>query len=333
MTPARPSRLAVLLLSLAATRAAVAEPPAAAASDGGERWRRCALLEDNDAFAVPHTDRWYTQGLELRCASPAGSRLREPGAAATSVEDEYFIGQQLFTPVNLAAYPPDPTDRPYAGWLYLGRGLAHDDDGRHLDHLEVELGVVGPAALGRQTQEAFHALSNQISPRAWDHQLRNEPGLVASYERRWRVTLIDAGVGAELIPELGASLGNVYDYAAAGALVRVGRGLGADYGVSHPRPAPSGTGWFNPRLAGAGDWSVFVGTEVRAVARDLFLDGNTWQASASVARRPAVADLVAGGALRWHRWQLDAAWIWRTREFDTQATTDRYGSIGLRATF
>jgi lipid A 3-O-deacylase len=332
----RRARSALRLLGLAALLLAAARAPAEdpgarrdRAGDGG----RLSLLEENDAFAFPPTDRWYTQGFEARWLSAASSIASAAGAAgAPQRRFEAFLGQQLFTPVNLSRYPPDPADRPYAGWLYLGAGLLADHGGRGLDHYELELGVVGPAALGKQTQSAFHGLSGQVNPRAWDHQLRNEPGAVLSYERKWRVTLGAAGaLGLELIPELGASVGNVYDYAEASVLLRFGRNLGADYGTLRMRPALSGSAWFDPAaIRGSTGWSIFVGAQGRAVARDLFLDGNSWRASARVERKPAVADLTAGASFSWAaRWRLDAGWIWRSKEFTTQPSSERFGSIDL----
>jgi len=289
------------------------------------------MLEENDAFAFPHTDRWYTQGLELHYLS--GASPAAP-AADGARRWEAFLGQQLFTPVNLALDPPDPNDRPYAGWLYAGAGLLREHGGQSLDHYALALGVVGPAALGAQTQSAFHALSGQISPRAWDHQLANEPGAVLSYERQWRVSLgAPDAVAAELIPELGVTAGNVYDYLEAGVLLRVGRGLGADYGTLRMRPSLSGTAWFDPRALEAGrGWSLFAGAQARAVARDLFLDGDTWRASAHVGHEGAVGDFTVGASWTFSaRWRLDAGWVWRTREFPGQPSIDRYGSIGLSA--
>jgi len=42
---------------------------------------------------------------------------------------------------------------------------------------------------------------------------------------------------------------------------------------------------------------VFAGVEGRAVARDIFLDGNTFQKSPSVDKEPLVGELAVGAAL------------------------------------
>lgn len=275
--------------------AAQSEPPAdTPASQAG----RISVIEENDAFAIPSTDRWYTQGLQVDYLSgPIGPDRAASLPSLLSVDPqgadlrrfELFLGQQMFTPVDLSRFPPDPADRPYAGWLYGGLGLFQETDHRQLAHLELQLGVIGPAALAAQAQDAFHGLSGQVNPRAWADQLKNEPGIVVSYERKWRIALPTASsIGFDAIPELGASLGNVYTYAEASALMRWGHNLKADYGAPRMRPALSGTTWFDPaQLDGSLGWYFFAGAQGRAVGRDLFLDGNTWRASPSV-RQAAV---------------------------------------------
>jgi hypothetical protein len=39
------------------------------------------------------------------------------GATETARRYAFFFGQSLFTPKILTLEPPDPHDRPYAGWI------------------------------------------------------------------------------------------------------------------------------------------------------------------------------------------------------------------------
>ena len=54
-------------------------------------------------------------------------------------------GQSMFTPRDRNRADLVPSDRPYAGWLYLGLGY-NARDARQMDTVEINLGVVGPAA-------------------------------------------------------------------------------------------------------------------------------------------------------------------------------------------
>src|SRR6266567_4597317 len=77
----------------------------------------------------------------------------EPGGTRRTA---IFLGQSIFTPKNLAIRPPDPHDRPYAGWLYAGASLLQETGSRMLENAELDFGIVGPGALGKQVQNDFH---------------------------------------------------------------------------------------------------------------------------------------------------------------------------------
>jgi lipid A 3-O-deacylase len=326
----------------------IAGAPAALRADDGQR---LSVIEENDSLFFD-SDKHYTQGLRIGYLGPDLAResaWNEPFDILGSVLPVFqagegkrprryalSFGQSFFTPSVIAADPPDPRDRPYAGWLYLGASLLQDTDRRMLEHLELQLGVVGPAALGKQVQRQWHEFVDGAEPLGWDSQLENEPGVVLSYERKWRLKLIgDGASGIDLIPELGGSLGNVFTYGEAGVLLRFGRNLQADYGPARIRPALSGTDYFN-RDYMDGDFGIygFVGAQGRAVARNIFLDGNTFRSSPSVDKEPLVADLQAGVSVFWRNGaRLDAAVMYRTDEFEGQDSGDAIGIVSFGATW
>jgi hypothetical protein len=319
---------------------------AARADDG----HRVSAIEENDSFF--ESDDHYTQGLRLGYLGPdvaRDSRWNAPfdalgallpvfPAEAGERSRRYALsfGQSMFTPTVISADPPDPRDRPYAGWLYLGASLLQDTDRRRLEHLELQLGVVGPAALGKETQRWWHDLIGGTRPEGWDSQLENEPGIVLSYERKWRLTLAgDRDAGVDLIPELGASLGNVFTYGETGALLRFGRNLQADYGPARIRPALSGTDYFNRDYLD-GDFGIygFVGVQGRAIARNIFLDGNSFRSGPSVDKEPLVADLQAGVSVFWlSGTRLDVSVVHRTEEFEAQDGGDAIGVVSFGASW
>jgi lipid A 3-O-deacylase len=308
--------------------------PAAAADPDGRTWTG-SLVFENDLFAS--RDQHYTNGIRLawlsaedevpgflrRAAGVLPMFRRGEGALV-----EYAVGQSMYTPGDLTRRDPDPADRPYAGWLYGSVGLALEH-GRTLDRLELALGVVGPAALAEETQRLVHHLVGDEPARGWGSQLGNEPGVVLTYERAWRAAL-SATVGpleADLTPHAGGAVGNVFTYANAGATLRLGPDLPLDYGPPRIEPSLPGSGNFEPRK-GLG-WYLFAGVDGRAVARNIFLDGNTWRDSRSVDKEPLVGDLRAGLALTIARVQLAYTQVVRTREFETQDRHDEFGTLSL----
>src|SRR5690606_31182339 len=104
-----------------------------------------------------------------------------------------------------------PNERPYAGWLYTSSGLI-SDTGSILERMEITLGVVGPSSLAKQTQREIHKARGFDVPRGWNNQLRNEPGIILSYEKAWKnylgFGLLDYGM--DFTPKAGLMLGNIY---------------------------------------------------------------------------------------------------------------------------
>src|SRR6187402_2301613 len=174
----------------------------------------------------------------------------------------------------------------------------------------------------------------------WDYQLQNEFGLNIVYQRNWRMyaRAFNRHLGVDLIPHAGFSLGNVQTFINAGATLRLGFNLPSDYGVSVIRGASLPNGPIDdddPRVSSNRDWSFFVfgGGDARAVAWDIFLDGNTFRDSPSVDKEPFVGDAFYGVGLVMGRWQLTYMEAVRSVEFEGQKGKNYYGSLMLSYAF
>src|SRR3546814_20443944 len=89
------------------------------------------------------------------------------------------------------------------------------------------------------------------SPKGWDTQLKTEPGIVLSYERKWRGLLPalsddPTGLAIDATPHVGVALGNIYTHANTGLTIRIGQELPADYGTPRVRPSLPGPAFFVP---------------------------------------------------------------------------------------
>lgn len=343
---ARPAFWAVLpavVLGLGAT--IVAPRDQALAEEAG----RLTLIEENDSVIFP-SDRYYTQGFalihlsgEVKDDSPWAAPFAGlsdwglfGGGSQVSRRYEISFGQSIFTPEDTDLTNPDPDDRPYAGWLYGGIGLIQDTDRRQLDHLQLLLGVVGPHSLARKAQNDWHQFIGVADAEGWDHQLHNEPGIMLSYERKWRLMQpLGGGFAIDAIPELGASAGNVMTYAQAGTMLRFGRNLAVDYGPARIRPTLSGTSYFNgDYMEDPFGFYFYVGAQGRAVARNIFLDGNTFRDSREVEKEVLVGDISGGIALFWSNdVKLDAGFTYRTKEFEGQDENAKFANINLTIGF
>ena len=303
-----------------------------------------ALTEENDCFAG--TDRHYTQGFRavyLGSESSAACWLRQFAAYGIRVDSwrwGFEIGQSLFTPENLTATEPLPNDRPYAGWLYAGpvlqrRGVDSIAGLPALENVQLQLGVVGPGALARQTQESAHFIGGFQKAAGWQNQLGNEPGGALKYERTWRFA---SGAlrdwNAELLPQAGGSLGNVDTSARFGAMLRAGWRLPDDFGVQNidSLAIADGGSWVGATSRRLGFY-IFARAEGRAVGYNEFLDGNLFRDSPHITKRPFVGELQGGVVFIFARMELSLMLIYRTKEFDGQDCEDTFGSVSLQVDF
>ncbi|MBC8040715.1 MAG: lipid A deacylase LpxR family protein [Opitutaceae bacterium] len=318
-----------------------------------ERARNAPVLTlyfENDYFGGE--DRHYTNGVKLSWISGDLTDWGQEGWRKNVIEGLPFvnrpdtqkniglaIGQNIYTPQATNLVVPDPADRPYAGWSYLELSFISKTE-RVMDKLAVQAGIVGPQSYAEDSQRIVHEWINDDAPRGWDSQLKNELGINLIVERKWRLygRSFSETLGFDFIPHAGASLGNVQTYANAGGLVRLGFNLPSDFGVDLIRGGGAVSAPVDdedPRVSEKRNWSFFVfgGVDGRAVARDIFLDGNTFRDSASVDKKNFVGDAYYGFGVIIGTWQLTYTEAMRTLEFDGQDGKSYFGSVTLSKAF
>lgn len=134
---------------------------------------------DNDLFRG--TDRWYTQGIGIDVFS---SRLRKNPINSilprlkNSDQDRYGIEFRTHgcTPSTILSDSVLIGDRPYAGVFSLGIVRTSQLKERKLRLTsQFEFGIIGQAALGKQTQTGIHKITGDDLPLGWQHQIKNAP--------------------------------------------------------------------------------------------------------------------------------------------------------------
>ncbi|MGE4319361.1 MAG: lipid A deacylase LpxR family protein [Deferribacterales bacterium] len=297
-------------------------PLAATAEEDKDR-NTISFVMENDIF---HSDRYYTNGVRASWLLTPGKKsdwaLRAAGLvpffpAESTVHVNYSVGQNMYTPTDITLQNPPTDDRPYAGWLYGSVGLIAET-GKRLDQIELTVGVVGPASFADETQTFVHKTIHIDEPQGWSHQLKNEPGFILTYQRSWRsyVSTSWLGVPFDITPHAGGVLGNIFTYANTGVTLRYGKKLPSDYGPPRIQPSLPSSGFFVPKK-GFG-WYLFAGVEGRAVARNIFLDGNTFRDSDSVKKEPLVGDFQTGLVLTMRNVRIAYTHVIRSREFKAQ---------------
>jgi lipid A 3-O-deacylase len=168
--------ISLLSLPLFATAAPAMQDPACENTTPGKR--ELHLIFENDVFSeklgLAHSDRWYTSGVKAigkinRSDPPwwysAGwEAMAGKDSNQYCMEYGFTLGQMMFTPMNIRVGEPQPNDRFWGGWLYVGTllqsrpKLRADAKRGDMETFELDIGVVGPASLAEQSQKGVHAL-------------------------------------------------------------------------------------------------------------------------------------------------------------------------------
>ncbi|MDO4643447.1 MAG: lipid A deacylase LpxR family protein [Cardiobacteriaceae bacterium] len=299
---------------------------------------------ENDKFGSGY-DRDYTNGLRMTWFNVGAQQpfyvnwidRLVPTFDVNKTTSTYFsFGHNLYTPSDIDRSTLDVNDRPYAAFLYGSTGISTITD-RHMDDVELTLGWIGPSAQGEFIQDKFHRLIHaDYQPHGWKYQLRDEPAAMLSWERSYPA-YFTAGIGknlhARVSPHYGVTLGNVYTYANAGFVVDLTpTNLRWQTQPVRVRPAIPGSGYFE--YTDGHGWMLFLGYDARLMARNIFLDGNTWKESHRVNKEPFVQDFALGAAYNHKDFRISYTANWRSREFESPlAKSSSFGAISVSYRF
>lgn len=243
---------------------------------------------DNDFFV--NEDNGYTNGVYVSFYdvrdNPQSSR--EPdfwvrplmwsmptNQKVDSSVNVYSAGQTLTTPYDIEAEVPPEGAFPYAGLLsFTNTYIAITPN--YADRVSTTLGVVGPLAMGEQTQKAVHKVISAKTPKGWDTQLDNEVVFELSRARTWRSWVSDTGK-MDLLSGAHASIGTLRSGVSTNLMLRYGHNLDNSYATA--LLADSRTS--NPIAVNKG-WFVYLGLGLNHTFNQIFTDGNTFRDSRSI---------------------------------------------------
>jgi lipid A 3-O-deacylase len=329
--------------------------------------------EENDVFyyGAPknqRTDQWYTQGLRFEWVHPSNedqffaadipanfwcSLLCGKDYDTGFTNSGWAFGQNIYTPHDISIPVSQPQERPWAGYLYGGRVskqsyIVRSWSAERQDKFEIDLGVVGPLALGREAQNTIHHILGIGGGKGWDNQLANEPTFLARFESVLRFPA--CGRFYDVEPYARAFLGTVLTAADVGATARLGYNLaGFAPGVINPSiqlaeanagnrvsdASPKRTVYCDSPPTDQGflsAFAVFGRIQARAVAYNIFLDGNVFHDSPSVSKHTMVYESAAGfDAALGGGWGLAFQLVNRTAEFPAPSGhgVQRFGAVQL----
>ncbi len=179
------------------------------------------VVSENDNYNFSREDRYYTNGFFIKY-----NKLGKVNENSTvKIIHRFETGQKIYNPHynrrNVASVLAT-MDRPYAAWLYAGYGQTKINSKGNVLLFDINAGILGPAALGKQIQTGYHRIISLYKIYGWEYQLNNEPGINAGI-RYYHLFFKNEDQNITIHVLTNAMLGNTFTNASAGVLIKAGQ--------------------------------------------------------------------------------------------------------------
>ena len=189
------------------------------------------LYEDDDFINIrgKGTDDAYTNGTRLdyfymprkRPHSFADNAIPRAGDSSVDVYG-WGLMQLMYTPDDLTSSAYQPNDYPWSGALIATRTVYSYNPAQKYDfQTELVMGILGPAALTKETQTIVHSLIHYIRPMGWSHQFNDYPMLNVNFTAEKQ--LANEGSFVEVIAGAQAQAGTMQNSLTLYPLIRIGK--------------------------------------------------------------------------------------------------------------
>jgi len=294
----------------------------------GQQLYEVKIASANDNYCLNLHDGYYTNGLFIRVNYlPHLKVVTDSVRKLTKIAAYYQVGQMMFTPESIQNSIVDQIDRPFAGYLFIEKGMTFFYRRGHVLRTSVSLGVVGPASLAQQTQVLIHRTFAIYIPQLWSYQVKNEAGV--NLQAQYWHELMPAGRSRkwfDLHSTAQMNLGNTFTNGSVGLLFQWGRfarpaqsalyDARLDRQSSTRRKAVELYGFFHPTY----QYQVF-----NATVEGRLLGSNTGSILSST--EPWVYQHDVGIAYAQNRWTAQLVYSLKTKEATSMRHDEQYVTV------
>lgn len=280
---------------------------------------------DNDAYLWYGQDRYYTNGLFIYFRRAIDQQKLKGNLE--KVTYEISAGQKMYNPRS--GNKPDPTthDRPFAAHLFgsLQTNLFYKKES--LLKIGLNLGTVGPTALGKEAQELLHRIVGFYKIRGWDYQIANDFAANANIQFT-KLLHRSSNNTVDFTLDTYANIGTTYNGTGAGVVFRAGD-INQLFNSAHYNAAighNSKTEKLKKR-----EFYFYAKPQLSYVAYDATVQGSLFNNESPVTFgvKPFVFSQQLGVNYSTPRFTVDYSLIFLSKEIKSNATAHQYGSIGM----
>ena len=290
--------------------------------------------ENDGTWAKPNDpqDRHYTNGNRIDlawnikndnfddfCSNITGRDLSDDSNGKMNTNFGVFIQQHMQTPDHIAK--PDlraDTEMRYACLLYGGPFIQIADNNVY-DYFGLGMGVLGPSAKGKFTQDTIHDMRGFRKAVDWDTQLEDRLALDTSWIKKVRFC-DPQNANLDFIGESFVTAGTIHRHAGLGITARYGTKLPKDFGPANiNNPAYYYVNNSDSYFYG------FVKLAGRYVEYNQFLDG--------LEKKDFLGETQVGITFAVSRLEITYSQVVMTKEYKDQNGNDSYGSFVCKLKF
>lgn len=291
---------------------------------------------ENDSFLATGQDRYYTNGLFISFRSALNQKSRYDSAFVAANPNKNLsvkkiwslsIGQQLFNAQTGAV--PDVTfvDRPFAAYLFVAGSLQFLDSEENSGKLTLQVGTIGPSALGEETQNFIHDTFGFYDINGWQYQVKDEIGVNTILNLHYLLKKSKDKKYEFSVP-VEARLGNTYSGLKTGILFRAGL-LNPLY---HSVATNSNVSTYKEANVNQKEFYFFAKPSLDLIVYDATFKGGLFREDKGpVTFKPnlLVFSQEVGVAYTKNRWTADFSLIFKSKESKAMVNAHQYGSVNL----
>lgn len=280
---------------------------------------------DNDAYLWYGQDRYYTNGLFVYFRRALDQEKLKGNLE--KVTYEISAGQKMYNPYS--GYRPDPKthDRPFAGYLYGGLQTSLFYKKESILKVGLNVGVVGPDALGEEAQDLLHSIVGFYEVQGWEYQIANDFAANANVQFA-KLLHRNSSNAVDFTLDTYANVGTTYNGAGVGILFRAGD-LNQLFNSAHYNATISNKS--KTEKLKKKEFYFYAKPQLNYVAYDATIKGSLFNDKSPVTfdTKPLVFSQQLGFNYSSPRFTIDYSLIFQSKEIKSSAKPHQYGSISM----
>lgn len=280
---------------------------------------------DNDSYLWYGQDRYYTNGLFVYFRHATNQQKRNKKLEKFIYE--ITAGQKMYNPRS--GYSPDPKtqDRPFAAYLYGGASANYFYKKESLLKIGVNLGVIGPDALGEDAQKLLHRIVGFYEVQGWEYQIASSIDFNANAQYA-KLLHRTADKAVDFTLDTYINLGTAFTGAGVGVVFRAGN-INQLFNSVHYN-ATIGNNSKTEKLKKK-ELYFYAKPQLNYVAYDATVQGGLANGHSPVTFgvKPLVFSQALGFNYSSSRFTIDYSLNFLSKEIKSSAKAQQYGSISM----